>query len=147
MLKRLAKPFLWLLTTAIPVFIAACYGAPGYSCGYGSDSDGDTDGDTDVPQVGHLRSFRGMVRNALTAVAVPYIRVTCGGLGMSGEEAVDKSYSKPDGSFELWHSDVVPCDFLRFEDVDGAFNGSFAPKEVDFDNAIQDDVYELEAED
>jgi len=146
-MKLFAKPLLWLLTTAIPVFIAACYGAPGYICGYGSDGDTDYDDDTDEPHVGHLQSFRGRVNAALTAVAIPFIRVTCGGLGMSGEEVVDKTYSKPDGSFELWHSDVVPCDFLRFEDVDGAFNGSFASKEVDFDNAIQDDVYELEAED
>jgi len=145
-MKLFAKPLLWLLTTAIPVFIAACYGAPGYICGYGSDSDGDTDGDTDVPYVGHLKSFRGLVRHALTAVAIPYVRITCGVYGMGGEEVVDKTYSKPDGSFELWHSDVVPCDFLRFEDVDGAFNGSFVSKEVDFDNAIQGDVYELEAE-
>ncbi len=54
-MRWLAKPFLWLFTCAIPVFIAACYGAV-YNDGEmdsgdhdaGSDADSDADGDVDT---------------------------------------------------------------------------------------------------
>jgi hypothetical protein len=145
MVKRLAKPLLWLLTTAIPVFIAACYGAPACLTN-GGDGDGDSDDDYEDTDPVTVFGFRGRVVSALSSVAIPYLRVTCGALGTEGAETVDTTYTKPDGSFELWYPDVFPCDFLRFEDADGALNGSFVAQEIPFAGAVQDDVYELETE-
>jgi hypothetical protein len=48
-MKWLAKPFLWIFTCAIPVFIAACYGSVYNDDPYdGGTSDTDTDTDTDT---------------------------------------------------------------------------------------------------
>lgn len=127
MLKRLAKPFLWLLTTAIPVFIAACYGAPG--------NYGDWDAGQD-PE----RSIAGRVLSALTGSGIPYIKVSCLISEDNGQYVYDETYSKPDdGAFELWSSEYTPCEILRFEDVDGAENGAFQTLEtsyVDNDQAV-----------
>jgi hypothetical protein len=144
-MKLLARPLLWLLTTAIPVFIAACYGAIS-ECGItgpDSDADSDSDGDADAPD---KWSFRGTVRSAVDGAVIPYIRVSCGIFGMAGAEIFDATYTTSAGAFELWYSTTTPCDFLRFEDQDGPLNGSFAAKEIPFASALQDE-YELEAQD
>jgi hypothetical protein len=134
-----------LLTTAIPVFIAACYGAPVCMSDPGGEGDSDTDADGDADYA-DKRSFRGTVRSASDGAVVPYIRVSCGFFGMDGAEIYDATYTTIAGTFELWYSVTTPCDFLLFEDIDGAFNGTFAAKEVSFDGAVQDDVYELETQ-
>ena len=132
-MRLLAKLILWLLTTAIPVFIAACYGAP-------MDGMWDDDAGPD-PE----KSVAGRVLAALTGSGIPYIKVSCLVSGYDGLEVYDDTYSAPgDGAFELWASQYTPCEVLRFEDVDGAENGTFQPKDVEYvDNGL-DVVVELD---
>ena len=123
-MKLFAKPLLCLLTTAIPVFIAACYGPPM------EDADGGTDPET---------SLTGRVLCALTGSGIPYIKVSCLVSGRDGQEVYDETYSAPgDGAFELWSSDYTPCEVLRFEDVDGAENGAFQTLEMEYVDNGQD---------
>jgi hypothetical protein len=119
MKKRLARPILWLLTSAIPVFIAACYGPP---------MEDDWDGGLD-PE----KSVTGRVLSALTGSGIPYIKVSCLVSGRDGQEVYDETYSAPGGgAFELWSSEYTPCETLRFEDVDGADNGVYQSLELGY---------------
>jgi hypothetical protein len=129
-MRLLARPLLWLLTTAIPVFIAACYGAPG-----------DFGGDAGlVPE----KSVAGRVLSALTGSGIPYIRVSCLISGYEGLETYDETYSRPDdGAFELWSSEYTPCEILRFEDVDGGENGAFQTLELSYADDGQEVIAEL----
>jgi hypothetical protein len=132
MVKRLAKPLLWLLTTAIPVFIAACYGGP-------FDGRWDEDAGPD-PE----KSVAGRVLSALTGSGIPYIRVSCVISGYGGEQVYDDTYSAPgDGAFELWSSEYTPCEILRFEDVDGADNGAYQTLELNYVDDGSDVVAEM----
>jgi len=125
-MQRLAKPILWLLTTAIPVFIAACYGAPME----GEDSD---------------KSVAGRVLSALTGSGISGIRVSCMVPGAEGPEVYDQAFSEgADGEFLLWTSAYSPCDTLLFEDVDGADNGAYQPLELQYADDGADVVAELE---
>jgi len=129
-MKLLAKPLLWLLTTVIPVFIAACYGAP---------MDDDWDGGSD-PE----KSIAGRVLSALTGSGIPYIKVSCLISGYGGQEVYDDTYSAPDdGAFELWSSEYTPCEVLRFEDVDGADNGAYQTLELNYVDDGQDVIAEM----
>jgi hypothetical protein len=133
MTKRLARPLLWLLTSAIPVFIAACYGPPM------EDEDGGFD-----PE----KSISGRVLSALTGSGIPYIKVSCIVSGRAGPEVYDTTYSAADtGAFELWASEYSPCELLRFEDVDGAENGTYAPLEQAYADDGQDVVAEMAEQD
>jgi hypothetical protein len=135
MTKLIAKPFLWLLTCAIPLFISACYGN-GY--GLGSDAGGNTE----------LRG-KGRVTAALSQQGLADIFVSCVLFREDGEYIYDGTYSLPgDGYFEIWYMENEPCDALRFEDQDGLDNGgSFAPLEVPFDPIAEETHVELELED
>jgi len=130
-MKLFAKPLLWLLTTAIPVFIAACYGSPGD--GFGSDSGPDPE-----------TSITGRVLGALTGSGIPYIRVSCWIYENNGSTMYDETYTRPDdGSFELWSSEYTPCQVLHFEDVDGEDNGAYETLVIDYIDDGQDVVVEL----
>ena len=130
MTKRLARPFLWLLTAAIPVFIAACYGPP-------MEDDWDSGPDPE-------KSVAGRVLSALTGSGIPYIKVSCLVSGRDGPEVYDETYSAPgDGAFELWSSEITPCEILRFEDVDGADNGAYQTLELSYVDDGQDVVAEM----
>jgi len=134
-MKWLVKPFFWLLTSAIPVFIAACYGAPGFP----DDWDDGPDPEKSIP---------GRVLSALTGSGIPYIRVSCLLYGYDDLEVYDEAYSAPDdGAFELWSSEYTPCEVLRFEDVDGEENGAFQPLETDYADDGQPVVVQLLAQD
>jgi hypothetical protein len=133
-MRWLAKPLLGLMTAVIPVFIAACYGAPGY----GEPWD-DTDGYD--PE----KSVFGRVLSALTGSGIPYIRVSCLVDGASTDSVYDEAYSVPnDGAFELWASEWRPCDTLLFEDLDGAENGAFQSLEIPFVDDGAEIVVDLE---
>ena len=134
----IARPFLWFFTCAIPVFIAACYG--GY---YEID---------DAGGGANQLSATGRVLNALTSASIAQIKVSCvapgyvdGGINADGgDNVIDSTYSLPgDGHFELWYTDDNPCDRLIFEDVDGAENGEFTSKTVQFDDTLAETVVEL----
>jgi hypothetical protein len=129
-MKSIARPLLWLLTTVIPVFIAACYGPP---------MEGTWDSGPD-PE----KSVAGRVLSALTGSGIPYIKVSCLISGYDGLEVYDDTLSAPDdGAFELWSSEVTPCEVLRFEDVDGADNGAFQTLEMSYADDGQDVVAEM----
>ncbi|MCP4675647.1 MAG: hypothetical protein GY854_09115 [Deltaproteobacteria bacterium] len=124
MKKLLAKPILWLLTSAIPVFIAACYGMPMY-----------------------LFNAKGRVVDKKTGEGINNIKVSCimtngpitwpvgesfssttvpdGGMWID-----DETFSQPgDGYFYIGYDD--PCYEIRFEDVDGEQNGgSYATQTI-----------------
>ncbi|MDD5309325.1 MAG: hypothetical protein PHU25_18575 [Deltaproteobacteria bacterium] len=123
-MRWLAKPFLWLLTCIVPVFIAACYGA-GFGVSDGPYSDGGS---------GRLTRAKGRVLNAITGLGIKGIHVICLWQVGTDDRAADDTYSLPgDGAFEVWYEENSPCDVLRFEDVDGDDNGGhFAAHEEPF---------------
>lgn len=124
-MRLLAKPFLWLLTSAIPVFIAACYGAPME----GGEAE---------------KSVAGRVLSALNGSGISGIRVSCMVPGAEGPEVYDQAYSEgADGEFLLWTSEYSPCETLLFEDVDGAENGAFQTLEMDYVDTGEDVTAEL----
>jgi hypothetical protein len=140
-MRLIARPFLWLLTSIVPVFIAACYGTGGFF---------------DEPY--NLLRARGRVLNAATGKGIKGIRVTCvaaqQGLGtdygepIDGGFAFDETYSLPgDGAFEIWFDSYNPCIELRLEDVDGEENdGLFVGRDIEFpevESDRQDIVVEL----
>ena len=115
--KWLKKALLALTTGVIPVFIAACYGAPmgtGESC---NDVDGTVKDRNGAP--------------------IPNILVRC----LQQGSELDSTYSLPgDGSFALTTC-AGPCDTLTFSDVDDAGSGgAFADKEVPYDGSGTVDV-------
>jgi hypothetical protein len=115
----IARPVLWLVTAAIPVFIAACYGA------YYDES-----------------RATGKVVDKATGEGVPDILVSC---MTSGGSVLDQTYSLAgDGAFEIWYQENDPCETLRFEDVDGEENGEFQALELPFDPAAGELTAELE---
>lgn len=131
-MRWLTKAALGLVTAVIPVFIAACYGAPG-------------DGMLDDYGYDPEKSVGGRVLSALTGSGIPYIRVSCLVGGASTDSVYDDTYSSPDtGDFELWVSEWHPCDTLLFEDVDGAENGAFQSLEIPFADDGADVIAELE---
>ena len=112
MLRTLAKPFLWLVTCAIPVFISACYGS-GYDGTGGSRS----------------RILDGTVTNA-SGQGVTDILVKC--LDSGGYEN-DRTVSQEGGYYEIRSYEDSPCRTLRFEDIDGAENGTYLPQDLTVD--------------
>jgi hypothetical protein len=115
----IGRPVLWLLTSAIPVFIAACYG-PYY----------------DESRAG------GKVVSKATGEGIPDILVSC---LSPGGGVLDQTYTLAgDGAFELWYQNEEPCETLGFEDVDGAENGAFQALEIPFDPATGEQTVELE---
>lgn len=109
MLKWIAKPFLWLVTSAIPVFIAACYG-PRYAMGDNGDL------------------LKGTTKDD-SGKGIPDIEVKC--INAAGE-SIDATYARgDDGYFSVWSPHSDPCKQLRFTDVDGEENGVHAGQDVD----------------
>ena len=92
-MKWIAKFFLWLLSIAIPVFIAACYG----------------------PSVKYSKS--GKIIDGQSRLGVQGIQVTC----MVNGRVEDTAISEVNGDFIIWYN--TPCDELHFKDVDGVSNG------------------------
>jgi hypothetical protein len=114
-----ARPVLWLMTSAIPVFIAACYGA------YYDES-----------------RATGKVVDKSTGEGIADILVSCLAPGGS---VIDQTYSLAgDGAFEVWFQEVDPCETLRFEDVDGEANGEFQTLELPFQHGGGEITAELE---
>ena len=110
-MKILAKPFLWMMTAIMSMCIAACNVSPA--------SLDDT--------------LKGTVKNR-AGQGIPNIKVSCMGLGIDGgidagaggmgTEVASTSTLQGDGWYELSVT-ISDCDFLRFQDVDGAENGSY----------------------
>lgn len=94
---------LWVLTTAIPVFIAACYGV-----------------------AYNFARATGRVTDALTGDGIGGIELSC----MNDGEVQSTAYTAADGSFILEYDDAMPCDTILVEDVDGDANGTYAPASV-----------------
>ncbi|HOX42594.1 MAG TPA: hypothetical protein PK668_03300 [Myxococcota bacterium] len=115
MLRFLARPLLWLLNLLVPVFIAACYGAP-------ADFSGAT--------------LTGKVLDGTTQGGIYGIQVTC----LRAGQPFTTDYTDLDGSFALWDS----CDQVRFEDLDGAENGGlYVQRTVTLDPGCTEITVEL----
>ncbi len=113
-MRLIAKFFLWLISVAIPVVIAACYGAP------------------------FAYSKTGKVVDSETKEGVNGIQVAC---LLDGYEQ-DVAYSWEDGTF--WIHYDAPCDSLHLEDVDGEDNGGYyEPRTVPIDEDCEELVVEL----
>ncbi len=127
--RWIAKPFLWLFTGAIPVFIAACYGV------YNEFED--LDGGVHTPQ-----RVRGFVKSSASGFGIGGIQVTC----FKNPVEVDVTYTlSEDGAFELWYPPGQQCGQLRFEDIDGEENGgSFQAKIAGFDPGLESHNVELD---
>lgn len=113
-MKIIKRSLLWMLTAAVPVFIAACYG------------------------ISYSFTKSGRVLDKVSRAGIANIQVSCAdpleqapvydaGVGEDGGATEDAGYqpvgftSSADGSF-FYGSDVV-CNKLKFEDVDGQQNG------------------------
>ncbi len=110
MLRRIAKPALWLMTSAIPVFIAACYGTA----------------------YNEPEALSGTVKNNL-GQGISNILVTC--FGKQGVERDSTYTAGGDGAFYLEIQDADACTTLRFDDVDGAENGAYQSTSVAVDES------------
>jgi hypothetical protein len=116
-MKWLAKPILWLMTSAIPVFIAACYGSP-------YDGNGPDNGDNEGK-----RFLKGKVVKP-GGEGIPGIEVSC--LTDAADAGIISSRvftMADDGAFVL-EAPPGGCVSLRAADVDGPENGSFESKEA-----------------
>lgn len=92
-MRGLAKLGLWVLGTAVPVFIAACYG------------------------IAYRFNRAGHVVDRQSGAGIAGIEVAC----LQGETETDIAYSSEDGSFSLNFDE--PCESVRATDVDGDMNG------------------------
>ncbi|MCP4601724.1 MAG: hypothetical protein GY847_14615 [Proteobacteria bacterium] len=122
-MKWIAKPLLWIFTSALPVFIAACYGV------YQEEGYWDTDSDSGS-------YIGGRVVDKTSGNGIYDIQVDCieassdtdsgadtGTDSGANEEIVSTTYTmENDGAFML-QEDIDDCDFLQFKDVDGEENG------------------------
>jgi hypothetical protein len=108
MIRFFAKVLLSVVTGAVPVLIAACYG---------------------VSNVGPEGSCGGKVVDKTAGTGVTGIEVHC--LNGAGD-SFDVSVSASDGSF-LVQQPVGGCASLEARDVDGAARGSYATATVPAD--------------
>jgi hypothetical protein len=119
----MAKPFLWLMTSVIPVFIAACYGVPH---GWGSDSGDGTNSDPE----GTSAFLKGKVLDR-AGNGISDIKVSCingdPDAGATNEMSV---YSMSEDGVFILEMPPGECDFLRAKDVDGEKNGNYKSKDV-----------------
>jgi hypothetical protein len=97
-MRGLARLALKLLTGMSTVFIAACYGVP------------------------YPEHVTGRVRDALTLLGIPGIRVGC----LDGGDETSYDLTDEAGDFYVPGS----CAELRVEDVDAEANGAYASKTV-----------------
>ena len=113
-MRIIAKFFLWLVTCAIPVVIAACYG------------------------MAYRYSKTGHVIDSETKEGIQGIEVTC----LVGSDEHSMTYTGEDGYF--WLEYDVRCDKLRIDDVDGEDNGGlYVGRTVDFCKDCEDITIEL----
>ncbi len=135
-MKWIAKPILWLFTSAIPVFIAACYGCPNGDCGgipYSQDGDGNTD----------YSNIEGIVIDQDSQEGIADIKVSCVFYDAYNSEEIDSfTYTAAgDGAFKLRYDTLDECDALRFQDLDGLENGrQYKTEEIDFDTEELEDL-------
>lgn len=114
-MRLLAKMILWLMQVAIPIVIAACYGAP------------------------FRYSKSGKVIDSETRAGINGIRITC----LENGNDWNTSYSFSDGHFDVFYD--VPCEYLRFTDEDGPENGGhYAERLVPFDEDCPEITVELD---
>ena len=108
-MKLLEKSALFLMSGIMPVFIAACYGAP-------------IEGDT-------VNAW-GAVKDKASGNPIGNILVRC----LFGQSIEAETYTAMgDGSYEFSFESWDGCDELEFEDVDGEDNGGkFATKTIPF---------------
>ncbi len=107
-MKTLARPLLWLLTTALPFAIAACYGTP------------------------QLYRQGGRVATARNGVGVRGITVRClDGAAAPQAPVVAETTTGADGAFTL--ESPAGCTALDVADLDGDANGRYASRVVPVD--------------
>ena len=113
-MRTIARFFLWLVTAAIPVVIAACYGMP------------------------YKYSKSGHVIDSETKEGIQGIQVTC----VVNDSDYSMAYTYEEGAFVIEYD--ADCDALRVEDVDGEDNGgTYLPRTVAFCKDCQDITIEL----
>jgi hypothetical protein len=117
-LRHCAKALLCLVTCAIPVFIAACYGGP----------------------VGSSEPCQGKVVDKTTNVGIAGIEIRC----MVAGSAYDAGWSASDGSFNVSRPTSSSCDSLVALDVDGSSNGSYRSTSVSLAGDVCGGTIELE---
>lgn len=115
-MKILAHVLLKLMTAAIPVVIAACYG----------------------PSYRYYKS--GKVVDKQTGAGISAISVTCQD---AAEKLLDSAVTTADGSFILAYD--TSCARLLAEDTDGELNGAYVTTSVPFDEAADSITIEMPA--
>lgn len=125
-----------LLTAAVPVVIAACYGVPAdYKVKLGKV----VSGADQTPIQGIQVSC---VHDGETVDAG--VAEDAGQVEDAGEAQAYDVLTDENGQFSLDYSEGNPCDSLQLNDVDGAENGGdFAPKTVPFVDDGSEEVIEM----
>jgi len=135
-MKLIKRSLLWMLTAAVPVFIAACYG------------------------INYQFTKNGRVLDKTTRAGIANIEISCAdpadvapivdaGSGEDGGATEDAGYhasgfvSGADGSF-FWGSETA-CNKLKFEDIDGQENGGLYLTKIEpIDTTDKELVVEME---
>jgi hypothetical protein len=130
-MKIVKRSLLWLLTAAVPVVIAACYGVM-----------------TNYKKV--------QVINSADKAPISGIQVRCdhivledGGAGSedggsaSEDAGIEGNVFTTDSEGRATIEYSIFCDSLSFTDVDGAENGQFDSKTIDFVEGDDEEVVEL----
>ncbi len=113
-MRTISRFLLWLVTAALPVVIAACYG------------------------MAYRFTKSGHVVDSETKEGIPGIKIAC--MVDGNETATDYTYD--DGSF--WLEFNTACDHYRVEDVDGEDNGGlYVARDVDWCKDCEDITIEL----
>jgi hypothetical protein len=115
MVRLLCRFGLWLIGVAIPVFIAACYGAP------------------------YRFSKSGKVTDRKTGAGVEGIELIC----MSGGQELSSTYTSTNGNYYLYYDQS--CDTLEVVDTDGAAHGSYQTSTEPFCESCTSIDVELDA--
>lgn len=116
-MRSVKKALLWILTVAIPVTIAACYG------------------------VAQRFSMGGRVTDATTGDGIEGIEVTCVDAGSFDSSM---TWSDANGDFSVDYD--TPCATVRADDVDGADNGSYVTATVPFDENADEILIEMDSQ-
>lgn len=140
-MKIIKRSLLWMLTAAVPVVIAACYGVPAnYKTKLGKVvSSGDKQGIKGI-----LVSCEHDDSSDAGVVEDAGVAEDAGVIEDAGFVAPQGELTDENGEFYLDYDETNPCDRIAVKDIDGAENGEFVDTEVAFVNDETEQTIEMD---
>lgn len=136
-MKIVKRSLLWMLTAAVPVVIAACYGVPA-----------------------NFKTKLGKVVSSADKQGIKGIQVSCENDGAASDDAgivedagvLEDAGAAPNqgvltdetGAIYLNYDENFPCDNIVVKDIDGAENGEFVDTQVAFVNDDSEQTIEMD---